>query len=78
MRVLFFAHLKEITGTHSADISTEGVAASSLWSLLIERWPALLAHREGTRLACNGIYAEADAIFGNNDEVALIPPVSGG
>jgi len=45
---------------------------------LVERWPALAAHRANTRLARNGAYAGESEIFGADDEVALIPPVSGG
>jgi molybdopterin synthase catalytic subunit/molybdopterin synthase sulfur carrier subunit len=78
MRILFFAHLREATGVSIAEIVTEGVTADRLWSLLIERWPALAAHRDGIRLARNGVYVQAEEVFGNNDEVALIPPVSGG
>ena len=78
MKVLFFAQLREATGVASAEIDASGVDASSLWSILLERWPALAAHRANTRLARNGAYAGGAEIFGVGDEVALIPPVSGG
>lgn len=78
MKILFFAQLREATGVAGAEIDADGVDASSLWAILLERWPALAAHRANTRLARNGAYAGETEIFGAGDEVALIPPVSGG
>jgi molybdopterin converting factor small subunit len=49
-----------------------------LWQILTSARPALMAFRSTTRLARNGEYATAGTVFGNADEVALIPPVSGG
>jgi molybdopterin converting factor subunit 1 len=78
MKVLFFAQLREAAGIASAEIDASGVDASSLWSILLDRWPALASYRANTRLARNGAYAGHAEIFGAGDEVALIPPVSGG
>ena len=78
MKVLFFAQLREVTGVAAAEIEASGSDASSLWAILVERWPALAAHRANTRLARNGAYATESEIFAAADEVALIPPVSGG
>ena len=49
-----------------------------LWAMLLEKFPALGAHRGNVRLARNWEYADAETQFANEDEVALIPPVSGG
>jgi len=78
MRVLFFAQLREVTGIAQAEIEADGVDADSLWSTLAERWPGLSGHRRNIRLARNGAYAAPGEVFRANDEVALIPPVSGG
>ena len=78
MKVLFFAQLRDVTGVAASEVDASGVDASSLWAILVERWPALAAHRANTRLARNGAYAGEAEIFGAGDEVALIPPVSGG
>ena len=43
-----------------------------------KNFPRLAAHRPNVRLARNWEYAGADAMFADADEVALIPPVSGG
>ena len=78
MRVLFFAQLREAAGVARAEIGAGGVDAEKLWDQLVERWPGLKVHRSETRLARNGAYVGAGEIFAADDEVALIPPVSGG
>jgi molybdopterin synthase catalytic subunit/molybdopterin synthase sulfur carrier subunit len=78
MKVLFFAQLQEVAGKESADLAADGVTADGLWALLLAQWPGLASHRVNVRLARNGVYAAAGEMFGAGDEVALIPPVSGG
>jgi len=45
---------------------------------LLKHFPKLAAHRASVRIATHCEYAAPDAIFAADDEVALIPPVSGG
>jgi molybdopterin converting factor subunit 1 len=78
MKVLFFAQLREVTQVAEAEITVDGIDSSGLWGSLLERWPGLAAHRASVRLARNGVYAAAGEIFRADDEVALLPPVSGG
>jgi molybdopterin converting factor subunit 1 len=79
MRVLFFAQLKDATGCDAVELSPPSpLNIAQLWSVLIERFPVLAAHRANVRLARNWEYAAPDVQFTNADEVALIPPVSGG
>ncbi len=78
MRILFFAQLREVCGVAEAELAVDGVEAAVLWELLLARWPGLAAYRAQTRLARNGVYAGANEVFSDIDEVALIPPVSGG
>ncbi len=78
MRILFFAHLRGLVGSDQGEVEADGVNQEQLWSVLEDRWPALSAHRATTRLARNGVYASPEDIFRSGDEVALIPPVSGG
>ena len=49
-----------------------------LWMELLKAFPKLTTHRASVRLARNQEYAASDAKFSGDDEVALIPPVSGG
>jgi molybdopterin converting factor subunit 1 len=78
MRVLFFAQLKDVTGCESLELATVPLDTEQLWAGLLKRFPGLAAHRANVRLARNWEYAAPDAQFTNADEVALIPPVSGG
>ncbi len=78
VRILFFAQLREATGLSCAEIDCPEVGVEQLWQILEARWPLLAAQRANVRLARNGTYAANDEIFARSDEVALIPPVSGG
>jgi len=79
MRVLFFAQTKDATGCDSIEFAAGAqVNTEQLWTELLKKFPKLAAHRANVRLARNWEYAEADVQFTNDDEVALIPPVSGG
>ncbi|WCJ57975.1 MoaD/ThiS family protein [Fontisphaera persica] len=79
MRILLFAQLKDAAGC--AEIQWPAPAAltvSELWEQLLREHPALAPYRPTVRLARNGEYVSAGALFHPGDEVALIPPVSGG
>jgi molybdopterin converting factor subunit 1 len=79
MRILLFAQLKDVIGRSELEWPDTGpLTAAELWERLEREWPAVAAHRPATRLARNGEYVNADAVFHPGDEVALIPPVSGG
>ena len=79
MRVLLFAHLKDATGVAEMEMEiSESLDADGLWRELIAAQPGLAKFRPTTRLARNGEYTDAQTRFLNTDEVALIPPVSGG
>lgn len=78
MRLLFFAHLKNVTGCREIELSCGGVDADGLWHKLTEAHPGLAPYRGSVRLARNSEYVGHDALFTDADEVALIPPVSGG
>ena len=79
MRILFFAQLKDATGCDSVEIAPASpLNTEQLWTELLKKFPKLGAYRSIVRLAKNCEYISSDAIFGDTDEVALIPPVSGG
>jgi molybdopterin converting factor subunit 1 len=79
MRVLFFAQTKDAAGASELEMKISGtVGVEELWEKLAAVQPKLAALRKTTRLARNGEYANAGTKFSDEDEVALIPPVSGG
>ena len=79
MCVLFFAQLKDATGCDSVEIATAAsLNAEQLWAELLKKFPKLAAYRSSVRLAKNCEYTAPDAVFAVDDEVAMIPPVSGG
>jgi len=79
MHVLFFAQTKDVAGTPELELKiSDALGLDEIWQALISMRPALAPLRPYTRLACNGEYANAKTVFNNTDEVALIPPVSGG
>ena len=78
MRVFFFAQLKDATGCAGLELASPPANVEQLWTELLGKFPALAEHRDNVRLARNWEYADGETQFTNSDEVALIPPVSGG
>ncbi|HXE41839.1 MAG TPA: molybdopterin converting factor subunit 1 [Candidatus Baltobacteraceae bacterium] len=79
MRILFFAQTKDAAGTSALEMKISGsIGVEEIWDKLVAEKSKLAAFRKTTRLACNGEYADAKTKFTDADEVALIPPVSGG
>jgi MoaE-MoaD fusion protein len=74
-----FATLRERAG--AAEIRREfadGATVGEIWRALAEEFPALKGHHDAVGFAVNHEYVEAGFRPGDNDEVAFIPPVSGG
>ena len=79
MKVLFFHYLRTFTGCGEATISAgAGLDTHAVWAVLEQRFPGISQYRVATRLAQNGMFADPSTLFVDGDEVALIPPVSGG
>lgn len=73
-----FAILRELS-TDRCDLDLpDGATVDDAWSALAARFPGLAPHRPYVRAARNAAYAAWDAILGAGDEVAFLPPVSGG
>jgi MoaE-MoaD fusion protein len=79
VRVLYLGMLREIAGCGHEVVSLgEGSRLGDLYAELEGRFPKLQGFRNSLALALNQEYADAGAELHNDDEVALIPPVSGG
>ena len=78
MRILFFAQLRDVTGKAEIELARDELTTNALWTELMTAYPGLAPFRSVVRLARNQEYVGQDARFAETDEVALIPPVSGG
>jgi molybdopterin converting factor subunit 1 len=77
--VRLFAMQRELAGTRQVELSLEPPATiESAWDALVGRFPALAPGRAAVRFALNGEYASLETPLADGDEVACIPPVSGG
>jgi MoaE-MoaD fusion protein len=79
VRARLFARLREQAGTdhESVELPT-GSNISDVYEALRRLHPALVADRNTVRAALNQEFADWDATVADGDEVAFIPPVSGG
>jgi MoaE-MoaD fusion protein len=79
VRVLFFGRLKEIVGREQddADIS-EGTRVSDLFERYGKQFPKLAEFRESIAASRNQEYCDWKTALAAGDEVAFLPPVSGG
>ncbi|MEK7257817.1 MAG: MoaD/ThiS family protein [Bacteroidota bacterium] len=76
--ILSFGIAKDITGSRFLDWEmSEKASVAELRAALGSRFPAL-HELTSLRVAVNSEYAGDDLQLSENDEVALIPPVSGG
>lgn len=76
--VLLFGIARDLTGQSSISVPLAlNTRVSDLLTTIHEQYPALLGIHS-MLVAVNGEYAEADQPLTVRDEIALIPPVSGG
>jgi molybdopterin converting factor subunit 1 len=79
VRVLFFGQLKDIVGAPQEEAEfSEGARVEDLFERYGRRFPKLAEFRESVAPSLNQEYAEWRAPLANGDEVAFLPPVSGG
>ncbi|MBM3944261.1 MAG: molybdopterin converting factor subunit 1 [SAR202 cluster bacterium] len=77
--IRLFARYREVVGAGSLDLSLERDATvGDLAREMLRRYPALVRDASRLVVAVNQEYTEHGHILGDGDEVALIPPVSGG
>ena len=79
VRVRLFAIQRELAGTREVglDLPPE-TSIEDAWSALVAIHPALAPGRAYVRFARNTDYADPDTPLEDGDELAIIPPVSGG
>jgi molybdopterin converting factor subunit 1 len=78
VQVRLFARLRELSGVENESVNVPpGSTLAGVYASLRERHPNL-PEPSGVRGAVNAEFAAWDAKVADRDEVAFIPPVSGG
>ena len=79
VKVLFFASCRDLVGTPEASISLPDCArVTDLFARLAEEHPRLRDMEASLMVSVNQTYVDRTRRLGDGDEVAFIPPVSGG
>ena len=77
--VRLFARLRDIAG--ASELARElgpGATIGTVWRQLVGEFPALADYERSISSAVNADYARMDTPLRDGDEVAFLPPVSGG
>ena len=77
--IRLFARLREMAG--ASDLTRElpdGSSARDAWNALVAEFPAMADYTRAISCAVNEDYARLTAALKDGDEVAFLPPVSGG
>src|SRR5712691_6885827 len=79
VRVLFFGAARNATGREHLELSLSSPAnVASAFAQLLADYPALARFGNSLLLAVNQEYALPDREISDGDELAVLPPVSGG
>ena len=79
MTVRLFARLRDIAG--APDLAREvpaGSTAADVWKTLVAEFPEMARYDSSISTAVNADYAKMTTALSDNDEIAFLPPVSGG
>ena len=77
--VRLFARLRELAG--SGELMREvpsGATVGTIWAGLVNECPELAPYERSISCAVNADYSRFTAAVSEGDEVAFLPPVSGG
>jgi molybdopterin converting factor subunit 1 len=77
--VRLFARLRDVVGAGelARDVAS-GASVGTLWRQLVVDYPGLAGYERSISSAVNADYAQRDHVLREGDEVAFLPPVSGG
>ena len=77
--VRLFARLRDIAGAPELALeAAPGATIGSVWRQLVGEFPELARYEHSISCAVNADYARMDRLICDGDEVAFLPPVSGG
>ena len=79
VNVRLFAQLKDIVGTGElARGAPLGATARTVWDMLVNEFAELGDYEASISVAINEEYSRMDVAVADGDEIAFLPPVSGG
>ncbi len=79
IKVLLFGAAADRAGTRQTEVPVnDETTLGELWPVLADRHPGLEPMRGTLAFAVNGEYARVNDLVSPGDEVAVLPPVSGG
>ena len=79
MNIRVFARLRDIIGVAELDRDVPtGTTAKKIWDDLVEEFPDISTYTGSISTAVNAEYAKMETVLDDGDEVAFLPPVSGG
>jgi molybdopterin converting factor subunit 1 len=77
--IRLFARLRELAGASELRREVpDGSTAQDVWNALAAEFPPLVAYTKAISVAVNEDYARLTAHLREGDEIAFLPPVSGG
>ena len=77
--VKLFASFREASGSPESVIEVApGTTVGRLWEQLVEEQPRLAPVSRAAAFAVNRRYTRAGTVLNEGDEVAFLPPMSGG
>lgn len=75
----FFAWHRDVVGVPHLELDVEeGTTTGDVWTRLADQYPRLAGATRSLMFAVNQAYADPTTALRDGDEVAFIPPVSGG
>ena|SRR5687767_7538411 len=82
LKVKSFAILKDIIGTQQMTLQLprkdEGTTVADLRTRILELYPVISEQRIAMGIAVNAKIANEKSVINDLDEIALLPPISGG
>ena len=79
IKTLFFAHYQDVMGCREMPLCLEnGATVGEVAALLTSRNESLGDLLKSGRVAVNAEFADADTVLYEGDELAFLPPMSGG
>ena len=79
VRLRFFAALRERIGRSELEVAlADGARVADAWAMICQQHPQVEMMGGAMSFALNHEYVERDHLLAHGDELALIPPVSGG